>query len=148
MEFYISQSTMYATVAYTIAFLPFILTLLDKASYAAAGPSTEVEEHEDQQQQETQTEQEQEQEPDAVPTQEVVYHPILSYIISDFEVSVIETLGESTKEMKSRELHNSLIAFWPEMGRKSVNRALYRLHDQGILCMRRDGNTPLWSIPA
>jgi len=148
MQFYLSQPTMYATVAYLLAFLPLILTLLDKSSYAAAG--AEVNEHEDKQNdQDTQTEQEQhEQYPDAHPAQEVVYCPILSYIISDFEMSVIQTLCESTKELSSRDLVRSLIAFWPDMGRKAVNRALYRLHDQGILCMRRDGNTPLWSVPA
>jgi hypothetical protein len=138
MEFYVSQPTMYATVAYVLAFLPFMLALLDKGSYTASDAEVEHE-------QDTQTEQQQ---PDAQPVQEVVYHPILSYIISDFEVSVIQTLCESTKELSSRELVRSLIAFWPEMGRKAVNRALYRLHDQGILCMRRDGNTPLWSVPA
>ena len=144
MDFYVSQPTMYATVAYLLAFLPFMLTLLDKSSYAAAG--AEVEHEDKQNEQDTQTEQENQ--PDAQPVQEVVYCPILSYIISDFEMSVIETLCESTKELSSRDLVRSLIAFWPDMGRKAVNRALYRLHDQGILCMRRDGNTPLWSVPA
>lgn len=132
---YPSTVTVCNIIVGILAFLPFVLSICENKPPAA-------------EQEPEPLPQQQEQEPVQQQEPEVVYRPILSYVVSDIEVAMIETLCEANAEMNSREVLNNIVAFYPELGRKAVNRSLYRLHDQSIISMRRDGNTPLWSISA
>ena len=132
---YPSTVTVCNIIVGILAFLPFVLSICENKPSAA-------------EQEQEPLPQQQEQEPVQQQEPEVVYRPILSYVVSDIEVAMIETLCEANAEMSSREVLNNIVAFYPELGRKAVNRSLYRLHDQSIISMRRDGNTPLWSISA
>jgi hypothetical protein len=130
---YPSTTTVCNVIVTILAFLPLLLSLLDDRKGLPLPQPEPMEE----------------QEPEVAPAeQEVVYRPILSYVVSDIEVAMIETLCEKNGDMTSKEIFNSIVAFYPELGRKAVNRSLYRLYDQSIVTMRRDGNTPLWSISA
>jgi hypothetical protein len=129
---YPSTTAICNVIVTILAFLPLVLSLLDDRKGLPLPRPEPMEEQE------------------VAPAEqpEVVYRPILSYVVSDMEVAMIETLCEKNGDMTSKEIFNSIVAFYPELGRKAVNRSLYRLYDQSIVTMKRDGNTPLWSISA
>lgn len=126
----ISDSTLYGWVAAFFAFLPFVLHLMNKDFWDVRGLEVHCQEVND---------------PDPVPVQEV-YQPMLVHQVSDFEMSVINTLSEATREMTTLELQKSLEAFWQEAD--DMYGTLVHLYDQDILCMREEDGVYLWSVSA
>ena len=76
-----------------------------------------------------------------------VLGPILTYLISDLEMSILQLLDQVGCEMSTRQIlhHFSDDA---DVDRSDLNRCLYRMHEQFIVCMRKENGKPLWSIPA
>jgi hypothetical protein len=118
---YIVASDPYYTLAATfLAFLPFIITLFSQ---------TPVDEQ------------------DRAKDEKNVLGPILTYLISDLEMSILQVLDQQEREMSTRDILNQLKDEL-DVDRSDLNRCLYRMHAQFIICMRKDKNKPMWSISA
>jgi len=76
--------------------------------------------------------------------------PILTYLVSDLELSILELLDGIGGEMSTRDMlrHFTDMPQWSHVDRSDLNRCLYRMHEQSIICMRKEGYKPLWSMPA
>ena len=74
---------------------------------------------------------------------------ILTYPVSDLEMSILTLLDEIGLEMSTRDIlyHLTDSPCWPHVDRSDLNRCLYRMHDQCIVCMRKENGKPLWSMP-
>ena len=75
--------------------------------------------------------------------------PLLTYLVSDLEMVILQLL-DKLGEMTTRDIlyEFSDIPEWIHTDRSDLNRCLYRMHDECIICMRKDNGKPVWSIPA
>jgi len=124
----------YTMAATFLAFLPFLLHFFSIRSKEGVPV-----EHEDEPEPQPETQQE-----------ENILGSILTYPVSDFEMSILMLLDEIGVEMSTRDMlyHLTDSPSWPHVDRSDLNRCLYRMHEQSIVCMRKENGKPLWSIPA
>lgn len=75
--------------------------------------------------------------------------PILTHLVSDLEMVILQLL-DKLGEMTTRDIlyEFSDIPEWIHTDRSDLNRCLYRMHDECIICMRKENGKPVWSIPA
>ena len=143
-------ATSYTLAATFLAFLPFLL------HFFSIQPETEPE---TEPKAETEAEAtpaglEAETEPEATPAglepEKNILGSILTFPVSDLEMSILMLLDDIGVEMSTRDMlyHFTDSPSWPHVDRSDLNRCLYRMHEQFIVCMRKENGKPLWSMPA
>ena len=123
----------YTLVATFLAFLPFLIhffSIQPKESAPAPAPAHL--------------------EPEPEPEPAKILGSILTFPVSDLEMSILMLLDDIGLEMSTRDILYHFIdsPSWPYVDRSDLNRCLYRMHEQFIICMRKENGKPLWSMPA
>jgi hypothetical protein len=82
--------------------------------------------------------------------EENILGSMLTFPMSDLEMSILMLMDDIGVEMTTRDIlyHFTDSPSWPQVDRSDLNRCLYRMHEQFIVCMRKENGKPLWSMPA
>jgi hypothetical protein len=115
-----------------VALLPFLIHFLS-TEFPSAKPEPEAEA----------------QEPEPEPEVQEVQEPrrILTYVVSDLEIVILQLL-DNLGEMSTRDMLYEFcdIPNWTHVDRSDLNRCLYRMHEKSIVSMRKENAKPIWSI--
>jgi hypothetical protein len=135
---YTTDYTPYMVAGTFVALLPFLIHFLStEFPSAEAKPEAEVQEQESQEVQEQEPQEVQEQEP----------RRILTHIVSDLEIVILQLL-DTLGEMSTRDMLYEFcdIPDWTHVDRSDLNRCLYRMYEESIVSMRKENAKPIWSI--
>jgi hypothetical protein len=127
---YTTDYTPYIVAGTFVALLPFLIHFLStEFPSAEAKPEAEVQEQEVQE------------------VQEKEPRRILTHIVSDLEIVILQLL-DTLGEMSTRDMLYEFcdIPDWTHVDRSDLNRCLYRMYEESIVSMRKENAKPIWSI--
>lgn len=129
---YTTDYTPYMVAGSFVALLPFLIHFLSTEFPSAKPEPPSFEEEQEQEVQESQ-----EQEP----------RRILTHIVSDLEIVILQLL-DTLGEMSTRDMLYEFcdIPDWTHVDRSDLNRCLYRMYEESIVSMRKENAKPIWSI--